>query len=74
MIINAKFAGCCKVCRAVIKVGQRIQWDRANGARCVGHIEPVACLAPALDDLPPPEADDFPPEESSDLPLETLPF
>jgi len=71
MIINAKFAGRCKVCRTIIKVGQRIQWDRTSGARCMGHVGPVA--SPALDDLPPPEVNDLSPEESSDLPLETLP-
>jgi len=74
MIINAKFPGYCKVCRATIRVGQRIQWDRASGARCVGHVGPVAHLASAVDELPPPDADDLPPDDSLGLPLETVPF
>ena len=71
MVITSKYNGHCKVCGVAIKIGQRINWTRTDGASCLDR---TACLKRfKAAQAAPPETDDCPPDFAADVEPEMVP-
>ena len=74
MQITSKYAGRCKVCGATIRVGQRINWTKTDGASCLDRNACLIRYKAAQNDCPPPEVDECPPEYADCPPPEVAEF